>query len=131
MTARDGRDAANARACRGSSAPVATVLRQEARLPAAAVRVDDPRTTEQHKRRPHESGAVSDLLLVEDVAALLHLSPKTVQEKAVRGLIPNRRMPGTRRCLFPRGDVEAWLAGAELETLKLAHDGRIVRPKAA
>ncbi len=68
-------------------------------------------------------------LLSEDVAVLLGLSRKTVQEQMARCLIPHRKMPGTRRCLVIRKDFDAWLAGAELETVPLARGGRIVRPK--
>jgi excisionase family DNA binding protein len=72
-----------------------------------------------------------DFLLSEDVAELLGLSRSTVQEQMTRCLLPHRRLPGTRRCIVPRRDFEAWLDGAELETVKLARGGRVVRPIAA
>ena len=71
---------------------------------------------------------MDDLLLTEDLAKLLGLSRYTVGDQLRRGLIPHRRMPGTRRCIIPRRDFEAWLDGAELETVRLAGGGRIVRP---
>lgn len=83
------------------------------------------------RARGREGHAADELLVVEDVAAMLGWAISTVQEKCVRGLIPNRRLPGTRRCLIPRSDLQAWLDGAELETVRLARGGRICRPKAA
>lgn len=73
---------------------------------------------------------MDDFLLSEDVAELLGLSRYTVQNQLRRGLIPHRRMPGTRRCIIPRKDFEAWLDGAALETVPFAGGGRIVRPVA-
>ncbi len=74
---------------------------------------------------------IEELLLVEDVAKLLGASRSSIQERCAKGLIPHRRMPGSRRLLIPRADFEAWLAGAELVTIRLAHGGRLVRPVAA
>lgn len=74
---------------------------------------------------------MNDLLHVEDVAKLLGASRSSVQERAARGLIPNRRLPKTRRIIFVRDDLDAWLSGAELETIPLACGGRVVRPIAA
>ena len=71
---------------------------------------------------------MDDLLLTEDVAETLGLSRSTVQEQMGKGLIPHRRLPGTRRCIVPLEDFRAWLDGAELETVALANGGRIVRP---
>lgn len=70
-----------------------------------------------------------DYLLSEDVAELLGVSRRTVQEWLGRGLLPHRKLPGTRRCIIPRRDLEAYLEGRELETLVLAHGGRVVKPK--
>jgi excisionase family DNA binding protein len=69
-----------------------------------------------------------EILLVEDVAKLLSSSRSSIQERCARGLIPNRRMPGSRRLLISRADLDAWLDGAELETIALAAGGRVVRP---
>jgi excisionase family DNA binding protein len=69
-----------------------------------------------------------EILLVEDVAKILGSTRSTIQERCARGLIPNRRMPGSRRLLIVRPDLDAWLAGAELETIHLGGNGRIVRP---
>jgi excisionase family DNA binding protein len=72
---------------------------------------------------------IGDLVLGEELARELGIAPSTLREWARRGLVPNRKMPHTRRVLFSRADVEAWLAGAELETKLLAGDGRLVAPK--
>jgi excisionase family DNA binding protein len=74
---------------------------------------------------------MDEILLVEDVAKLLGSSRSSIQERCARGLIPNRRMSGSRRLLISRAHLSAWLDGAELETVRLAGGGRIVRPIAA
>lgn len=71
-----------------------------------------------------------DFMLSEDVADVLGVSRSTVQEWLGQGRIPHRKMPGTRRCLVPVKDFQAWLDGAELEMIPLAAGGRIVRPVA-
>jgi hypothetical protein len=71
----------------------------------------------------------SPYLLVEDVADRLHCSTRTVHELTRTAAIPHRRLPGSRRCLFLKVELEAWEAGAMLEVRELAGDGRIVRPK--
>jgi excisionase family DNA binding protein len=73
--------------------------------------------------------SAEEFLLSEDVAELLGVSRSTVQEWLGRCRIPHRKMPFTRRCIIVRADFEAWLDGAELETVRLAGGGRIVRPK--
>jgi hypothetical protein len=61
-------------------------------------------------------------------------SPWTVRDLARRGLMPHRVAPGTRPLQFPEAWLDAWDAGAELETVKVrgprgVSPGRIVRPK--
>jgi excisionase family DNA binding protein len=48
-------------------------------------------------------------MLSEDVAALLGVSRSTVEVQLSRCLIPHRKTPGTRRCIIPRRDFDAWL----------------------
>lgn len=71
----------------------------------------------------------SPYLLVEDVAARLRCSRRTVHELTRTGAIPHRRLPGSRRCLFLEAELVSWADGAELEVLELAGGGRVVRPK--
>ena len=55
----------------------------------------------------------SDLLDVEQLGQLLHKSPasiRTDQTRNPRALPPRCRLPGHRRLLWRRVDVEAWLA---------------------
>jgi excisionase family DNA binding protein len=55
------------------------------------------------------------LLHVEAVAELLGLSVRTVHELTRKREIPFRRIPGTRRCLFVKEEVIAWVdAGGTL-----------------
>jgi excisionase family DNA binding protein len=44
-------------------------------------------------------------LTLEQVAELLHVSPKTVFNMTRDGRLPARRLPGTRRYLFVRREI--------------------------
>lgn len=44
-----------------------------------------------------------------EVAEMLGLSRTTVKQLVRRGEIPHYRIPGVRRLLFRRAEVEAWL----------------------
>lgn len=68
-------------------------------------------------------------LVVEEVAELLHCSTRTVQELVGKAALPHRRLPGMRRTLFVRDEIQQCLDGAELETVEDPRGGRIVRPK--
>jgi excisionase family DNA binding protein len=70
--------------------------------------------------------SVSPYLVVEDVAALLRCSTRSVRELTRTGRIPHRRVPGQRRCLFLESELREWLDGAELETRELPRRGRVV-----
>jgi excisionase family DNA binding protein len=71
----------------------------------------------------------SPYLLVEEVAERLRCSTRKVHELTRLGEIPHRKLPASRRCLFLEADLEAWEAGAELEVVELAREGRLVRPR--
>lgn len=71
----------------------------------------------------------SPFLLVEDVAALLGCSKRTVHERARLGEIPHRRPPGARRLLFFEAEIRDWIDGCELERCDLPRGGRVVRPR--
>jgi len=58
-------------------------------------------------------------LITSEVAARLRCSVRTVHELTRLGLIPHRRLPGSRRCLFRIDELEAWEDGARLETVDL------------
>ncbi len=73
--------------------------------------------------------ALSPYLLVEDVAARLRCSCRTIHELTRTCAIPYRRLPGGRRCLFREDELEAWEGGAPLEVIETAGGGRVVRPK--
>jgi len=74
--------------------------------------------------------ADSPFLITPEVAARLRCSVRTVHESTRLGLIPHRRLPGSRRCLFRKEELEAWEACAILETIELEPSGRVVRPVA-
>jgi predicted DNA-binding transcriptional regulator AlpA len=71
----------------------------------------------------------SPYLMVEDVAALLGCSKRTVHERARLAEIPHRRPPAARRLLFLEAELRAWLDGAPLELVELPRGGRVVRPR--
>jgi excisionase family DNA binding protein len=56
------------------------------------------------------------LMTVEEVAALLHYSPKTVYKKAARGEIPSVWISRRKR-LFNREAVGYWLANKQMGKL--------------
>lgn len=69
------------------------------------------------------------LMTLEEVAPIIGMAHSTLAEHCRRGRFPCRRLPGTRRYLFPAADVQAYLDGCELEVRHLADNGIIVRPK--
>lgn len=72
---------------------------------------------------------MSRYLLIEAVAERYGGAVRTIHRKAELGLIPHRRLPGTRRLLFDEEHLAAFEDGAELERVDLPGGGRIVRPK--
>lgn len=78
-----------------------------------------------------ETGFSSVFLIVEDVAAHLRCSVRTVHELTRGGKIPHRKLPGCRRCLFRADEIDAWENGAQLEVIEMPRGGRIVRPSSA
>jgi len=68
-------------------------------------------------------------LLVEDVAARLRCTKRTVHELTRTAAIPHRRLPGSRRCLFRADELEAWENGAPLVVTALPRGGRVVSPR--
>jgi excisionase family DNA binding protein len=56
------------------------------------------------------------LLTIEDVAKLLHYSPKTIYKKAARGEIPSIPLSRRKR-LFSRQAIEYWLANRQMGDL--------------
>jgi predicted DNA-binding transcriptional regulator AlpA len=69
-----------------------------------------------------------NLMLVEDVAPMVGMARSTLVEYCRRGRFPHRKLPGSRRLLFPAADVQAYLDGCRLETILLQDGGRVVRP---
>jgi excisionase family DNA binding protein len=69
-------------------------------------------------------------LTVEDVAARLRMSKRSVHERTRTATIPHRRPAGSRRCLFIEVELNEWLDGASLEVFECPSGGRVVRPAA-
>ena len=63
------------------------------------------------------------LLVVEDLAAILGRAVSSIRSDASRcpqSLPPMIRIPGARRLLWRRQDVETWLAGLVVQTTPLS-----------
>jgi excisionase family DNA binding protein len=71
----------------------------------------------------------SPFMTSSEVAAHLRCSLRTVHELTRQGAIPHRKMPGSRRCLFLREEIDRWVDGGELEVRGLPLGGRRVRVK--
>ena len=69
-----------------------------------------------------------EILIVDEVAQLLRVSPRTIFEFTRKRAIPHRRLAGSRRLWFLRSEIRSWLDGAELEIVTDSAGGRIVRP---
>jgi excisionase family DNA binding protein len=67
-------------------------------------------------------------LLVEDVAALLGCSRDFVYRMTAADRIPYRKIGGVRRVLFIEDEIDAWVDGCDLEVVRTANGGRVVRP---
>lgn len=64
---------------------------------------------------------------VEEIAPELSMSTWTLSEACRRGQFPHVKLPHRRRILIDRRQVAAMFEGAQLETVRLAGGGRIVR----
>jgi putative molybdopterin biosynthesis protein len=70
------------------------------------------------------SEAVPDFLTTREVAALLRVKERKVYDLAAAGGIPCRRVTG--KLLFPRREIEAWLAGGAAATASRAAPANVV-----
>jgi predicted DNA-binding transcriptional regulator AlpA len=69
-------------------------------------------------------------LTLEQVAEILHRSPRSIHALTAARAIPFRRIAGTRRCLFVEAEVLAWVdAGGTcpLEVVEGKRGGVVVR----
>jgi hypothetical protein len=71
--------------------------------------------------------AAGEWATVEEIAPEIGLAAWTVREKCRKGEFPHRVLPGGRKILISRREVAELLDGGELEMVKLANGGRIVR----
>jgi hypothetical protein len=69
----------------------------------------------------------SPYLTVEDVGQRYHASARTIREWARLHQVPHLRRSNSRRLLFLPSELDAFDAGAELETVTLPGGGRRVR----
>lgn len=58
----------------------------------------------------------SILMTIEELAKLLHYSPKTIYKKAAKGEIPSVAISRRKR-LFNREAIEYWLANKQMGNL--------------
>jgi hypothetical protein len=74
-----------------------------------------------------DSKPKSPYLTVEDVGQRYHASARTIREWARLHQVPHLRRSNSRRLLFLPSELDAFDAGAELETVNLPGGGRRVR----
>jgi excisionase family DNA binding protein len=72
----------------------------------------------------------SPLVLIEDVAAELGVSPTTLREWCRKRQFPHIKHGGKRRIWLRRDWIDQWMVDPELEVLHKRGGGRVVRPKA-
>jgi hypothetical protein len=60
----------------------------------------------------------------------LNFSPRQLHERTAARAIPLRQPANTRKMLFLREELDAYVNGAELETVETPNGGLIVRPVA-
>ncbi len=79
-----------------------------------------------------EAPSTGRFLTVEEAAELLRCSTRSVHERTRLRELPCRRLPGTRRVLFRRDELEAWVesgGAVELEVVEGDRGGFVVRPR--
>jgi excisionase family DNA binding protein len=79
-----------------------------------------------------ETASSARFLTVEEAAELLRCSTRSVHERTRLRELPCRRLPGTRRVLFRREELEAWVesgGAVELEVVEGLRGGFVVRPR--
>jgi excisionase family DNA binding protein len=67
-------------------------------------------------------------LTVDEAAELLRMSVRAVHERTRTRSIPMRKLAATRKILFVRDELFAFMDGADLETLEKADGSIIVKP---
>jgi hypothetical protein len=82
--------------------------------------------------RGRETGvAETQYLVIEEAADLLRMSVRAVHERTRTKSIPMRKMAATRKLLFVRDELVAFMDGAELEVTEKSDGSIIVKPACA
>ena len=72
------------------------------------------------------------MLTLDEVADELRVAVATLRDWILARSIPHTRLPGTRRILIPRQQLDLWLSGeSDLIEKRLAGGGRVVRVRTA
>jgi excisionase family DNA binding protein len=71
---------------------------------------------EHHLQEKHKMDEPTKLMTIEEIAALLHYSPKTIYKKAAKGEIPSVALSRRKR-LFSRDAINYWLANKQVGKL--------------
>ena len=72
--------------------------------------------------------AETQYLVVKEAADLLRTTVRAVHERTRTKSIPMRKMAATRKLLFVRSELVAFMDGAELEVTEKADGSVIVKP---
>jgi hypothetical protein len=67
-------------------------------------------------------------LVIDEAAELLRMSVRAVHERTRTRSIPMRKLAATRKILFVRDELLAYMDGADLETIEKSDGSIIVRP---
>jgi excisionase family DNA binding protein len=67
-------------------------------------------------------------LVAKEAAEYCRMTLRSLHERTANRSIPYRRIAGMRKLLFLREELDAFLEGADLETIEKADGSLIVRP---
>lgn len=70
-------------------------------------------------------------LTTKECAERLRTSERSIHGLTSARAIPHRKLRGQRRLLFLDSELDAWLAGSDLETIEKQDGSVIVRPVTA
>jgi hypothetical protein len=74
------------------------------------------------------TGTQQPFLVIEEAAELLRMSVRAVHERTRTRSIPMRKLAATRKILFVRDELLAFMDGAELEVTEKPDGSILVKP---
>jgi hypothetical protein len=77
----------------------------------------------------NEARSTPKYLVIDEAAELLRMSVRAVHERTRTRSIPMRKLAATRKILFVREELLAYMDGAELTVFEKSDGSVIVRPQ--